>query len=550
MRGYYRRPALSYRCSRVRSVERFLGISVESIGPHGLRLGLEPEKKPITMRRSDIGSRTALVWLLQSQNRETRRWYEFWRGLSLFWSRLGARPAFVFVLLSFAFGSAISVVVPPLRGPDEIAHFLRIYSYTRGSLLPPAEIDGRKGIFIDRELHTQLSFFKNAGERFARSREQGLRYSEIMKEHRRPGGVLHHEEPATKFMPFAGTEGYNPVAYIPYILAAAIGNLLGLDFPNMLLLMRLIGLITFTAVAAYAIKLTPSLKWAFVLIAMLPVSIYNRSVLSADGAALSYALVITALCFSAVQRFGSAWERSLWMTLCVLSKQPQIVFVLLELMVRRLTKLQRRWSRVALVVFPSFILSPLWVLVVSADIAAWRLVENETHPREHFDPLWKLAYMWEHPLHFPLAAWTALTAWGDRLWPELIGILGWQDVPLGPWTYFVLTGLLLVVPLQRLKLDDAMRARVAIITGLAVLAYVMTVYLIFFLIYTPLNIDHVRGVQGRYFVIALPMAAIFFASMIDVDLPRPVLATTAITGSLLSGITSFQALLGAHWSAP
>jgi hypothetical protein len=44
MRGYYRRPALSYRCSRVRSVERFLGISVESIGPHGLRLGLEPEK--------------------------------------------------------------------------------------------------------------------------------------------------------------------------------------------------------------------------------------------------------------------------------------------------------------------------------------------------------------------------------------------------------------------------------------------------------------------------------------------------------------------------
>jgi hypothetical protein len=42
-------------------------------------------------------------------------------------------------------------------------------------------------------------------------------------------------------MPFAGTEGYNPVAYAPYVLAAAIGNLLGLDFPNMLLLMRVLG---------------------------------------------------------------------------------------------------------------------------------------------------------------------------------------------------------------------------------------------------------------------------------------------------------------------
>jgi uncharacterized membrane protein len=78
-------------------------------------------------------------------------------------------------------------------------------------------------------------------------------------------------------MPFAGT--YSPVAYAPYVLAAGIGNLLGLDFPNLLLLMRVLGLTTFTAVAAYAIKVTPTLKWAFVLIAMLPVSLYNRSVL-------------------------------------------------------------------------------------------------------------------------------------------------------------------------------------------------------------------------------------------------------------------------------
>jgi hypothetical protein len=229
------------------------------------------------MRRSDLRSRTASLGLLPDQNTGTLRWNVFWSALCLVWTRLESRPGFVFVLLSFAFGLAISAVVPPLRGPDEIAHFLRIYSYTRGGLLPAAEVDGRKGIFIDHELYTQLSFFKNAGERFARNREQGLRYGEIMKEYPHPGGILHAEGQATKFMPFAGTEGYNPVAYAPYVLAAAIGNLLGLDFPNMLLLMRVLGLITFTALVAYAIKLTPTLKWAFVLIAMLPVSIYNRS---------------------------------------------------------------------------------------------------------------------------------------------------------------------------------------------------------------------------------------------------------------------------------
>jgi len=184
---------------------------------------------------------------------------------------------------------------------------------------------------------------------------------------------------------------------------------------------------------------------------------------------------------------------------------------------------------------------------VSADIAAWRLAQVETYPREYFDPLWKLAFMWEHPLHFPLAAWTSVTVWGDQLWPELIGVLGWQDVWLPTWTYFVLTIIVLLVPLQKLNLDGALRARVAVITGVAVLGYIVTVYLIFFLTYTPVTIDHIRGVQGRYFVIALPMAAIFLASVINAGLPRAVLATMAITGSLFSGIISFKALLAAHW---
>jgi hypothetical protein len=54
------------------------------------------------------------------------------------------------------------------------------------------------------------------------------------------------------------------------------------------------------------------MKWAFVLIAMLPVSLYNRTVLSADGAALSYALVITALCFSAARRQFCGVAPSSW----------------------------------------------------------------------------------------------------------------------------------------------------------------------------------------------------------------------------------------------
>jgi uncharacterized membrane protein len=233
------------------------------------------------------------------------------------------------------------------------------------------------------------------------------------------------------------------------------------------------------------------------------------------------------------------------MTLCALSKQPQIVFLLLELMVYRVKELPRQWLRVASVVLPSVILSPMWVFAVSAEIAAWRLQEEGHHPPEHFDPLWKLLYMWDHPYHFPLAAWRALSGWGDRLWQELIGIVGWQDILLPTWTYLALT--VFLVPLQKLQVSGGTRARVAVITGLVVLSYVIVVYLIFFLTYTPLDVDHVRGVQGRYFVVVLPVAAIFVATVVNRELPSAMPAAIAITGSMIAGIATVEALFQAHW---
>jgi uncharacterized membrane protein len=461
-------------------------------------------------------------------------------------TRTKIRPITLFVVLSLTFGSAIAFVVPPLRGPDEIAHFLRIHSYARGELLPPAELDGRKGIFVERELYNQLYFFRAAGEWFAREREQGVRYGQIMETYRSFGGRIADEfNDDTAFMPFAGTEGYNPVAYIPYTVAEGIGRLLRLEFPDRLLLIRLFGLVTFTAVAAYAIAVTPVLKWAFVLIALLPVSLYNRSVLSADGAALCSALMITALCFKLGA--GRLWERSLWMTFCALSKQPQIVFILLELMVAPLKELPRRWRSIAIVALPCLVLSPIWVVAVSGEMGAWRLQLEEQHPPEHFDPLWKLLYMWDHPWHFPLAAWKALSGWGDRLWLELIGILGWQDILLRPWIYVVLTVCLTLAPLQKLQVDGATRARVVVITGLTVLSYITLVYLIFFLTYTPVDIDHVRGVQGRYFVVILPVAAIFIAAVINYEVPYGTSAVVATGGAMISGFATIEALLRAHW---
>jgi hypothetical protein len=96
-------------------------------------------------------------------------------ALSIIWTRIGLHPATAFVFLSIAFGSLTAIATPPLRGPDEVSHFLRIYSYARGELLPAAEVDGRKGTFVEREVYEPLFFFRSAGEWFATAREKDVR---------------------------------------------------------------------------------------------------------------------------------------------------------------------------------------------------------------------------------------------------------------------------------------------------------------------------------------------------------------------------------------
>ena len=91
-------------------------------------------------------------------------------------------------------------------------------------------------------------------------------------------------------MPYAGSEGYSPAAYLPQAAAAVLARAAGLGFLQTFYLMRLAGFAAMTAVLAYAIALTPALKWAFVAIAMLPSALYGRAVINADAAAFAYSL--------------------------------------------------------------------------------------------------------------------------------------------------------------------------------------------------------------------------------------------------------------------
>jgi uncharacterized membrane protein len=462
-----------------------------------------------------------------------------------------ARPEWLFVILSLAFGLPAVALNPPLRGPDEAAHFLRAYGLGGGELIAQADGQGRRGLFLPAGLHADYAIFADAQRRFGAG---GFTYREVFAEfgeRDRPGGRA-----PPVFVHYEGSEGYSPAAYLPHLAAASAARLLGLGFLPAFYAMRLAGLLVMTGVAAYAIARIERLKWALFLIGLLPAALYGRTVISADGGALAFAMAITAVTFNGVRGSvagpghragGGALERSLWMTLAILSKPPQIVFVALEPMTTRLRDLARNWRTVLLVVGPGLILLPLWLIAVSGDMAAWRMIEAMGMDPELFSPTRKALFLLENPLHFPRLMGATILESAGMHWRQLIGVLGWLDTPLPGPVYPLLTGLLAITCIDRLDVTGEARARVILYGLLVLVGYTACLYLIFYLTWTPLDAPLIWGPQGRYFLVILPVAALVLAAALDRRLPVRVTVAAALAGATLGGTAMLAALAGRNW---
>jgi uncharacterized membrane protein len=101
--------------------------------------------------------------------------------------------------------------------------------------------------------------------------------------------------------------------------------------------------------------------------------------------------------------------------------------------------------------------------------------------------------------------------------------------------------------LERIDLDHATRWRVAAVAALAALGYCAAVFLIFYLAWTPIATDRVHGIQGRYFTIALPPAAVAIAALAGHSPRQTVMAAIGVAAALISGGAMLQAVVRSQW---
>ena len=439
-----------------------------------------------------------------------------------------------FLVASLVTGLVHLLVTPPFQAPDEAAHFFRAWRVADGrlDLLP-----GRERATIDVPaalLRAGEALYGAPPFRAARR----ISFGDLRQAARVPVG--HAREPV--YVP--NTLQYTFVPYAPQAAGIALARAGGSSALGALYAARLGNLVVATLLIWLAIRRLPAYRWLTAAIALTPMAVSLRASASADALALAAACLFVALVADAA--WGAATPRPRTFVALVAAAAllgatkaayvPLVALVLLLPPAR--WPARQRWA--------SLVAGTL----VVAGVTAWALATARAVPALRVDaavdPPRQVAHALAHPLELAAIVARDYAFHAPRYAAQLVGKLGWLDVPLPPVFLAGYWLLLLALVVHDGSREVEVRRWQRWLAGGAAAACLVLVSASQYALWTPLGASFVEGVQGRH-LLPLAVAAIW-AFHTRRFAPRRELALTAtmVAASAVSLLVAVAALV-AHY---
>lgn len=419
-------------------------------------------------------------------------------------NRAGSRLARLFVVLAAAFGVVFVFTTPPFQVPDEPSHFYRTYQIAQGR------------------------FF---AERRDRSAGGELPVSLVQTVEAVSGGISFHPEnkadPAairaalavplapsrTAFVAFSNTAIYSFVPYLPQAVAVWAGRQFELSPLWLLYLGRLANLFVSILLIGMAIRVTPVFARGFLLIGLLPMTVFQMASVSPDAATNGLALLFTAhifaLAFGERRRVTPRAVGVLMVLGALVAACKSAYFPLAFLFF--LVPASKASSRRAYLAAAALVLAASLI-----SFYAWTRISAES-----FVPFYKGGYpsfeaaqkfIFEHPLLFARKLAGNLYYYGFFYVHSFVGILGWLDTPLP--VAFVLIEVLALAAVA--VFDDAWLRLTRwqwVLLGGVLAASVAMVITSQFILWTRMTAGSINRAQGRYFIPVAPLAFLLLRNL-------------------------------------
>ena len=393
-----------------------------------------------------------------------------------------------YLLFAVLLGAILLIFLPPGQAPDEQNHFRRAYGVARGD-------------FIIESGSSQLP--DDISDSLHSMPEKGT-YRRIL------ANVFTSVSTNYTEQKYTNTAIYNPICYLPQILAALIGRIFNLSILATAYLMEIFNYAAYVMLIYWAIKIIPKFKAFIVFLALSPMALQESVSLAPDALTIGLCLFLIAfVCHIAYERKNVISKRELIIlyAMAVILGFCKIVYLPLVLLyflipAERFGTKKRKVTHAICIAVAVAALNGAWLLA-SSKIAGDGL-------REGVNTAVQLSTILRNPLGYLKLM---LVTTNELVFVWLDGVFG---LSLGafvvnfPTIYrFIALIVFIVLVAQRNERIEKMPNRDRIIMAsifILISSFILTVE---FLQWTPAGAPIIEGVQGRYFIpfiLLLPLA--------------------------------------------
>jgi uncharacterized membrane protein len=380
-----------------------------------------------------------------------------------------------FLILSLIFGSIFAVSNPPFMSPDENFHFIKAFDVSQGHLIRESPINITIPKSFDSIYHLQWWIYAKKTHPYINSLDVNKNWN-------------------INYLP---TYDYPFLPYLGTAFVIKVGELFNASPLVLMCFGRLINLCVYILIVYFGIKLVPIGRYMFLLLALMPMSLYLAASISADSLNLALSFFIICLFLNLAFKEDKINKKDiLLVSICILgltlSKRLYALLGLLFFIIPRY-KFNSFKDRLVYFVFTFLPFSTLLVLY-NTIFEIKDIVTSSSHTTNWWD--------------FFVILLNTLQS-HNFLKSFLIGFVGWFGWGTNPLplfnVYFYLIALLIASFLsfrEDFELDLKQK-----------FVYLMTCFVCFMSIFkVALNwsVDGnglIFGVQGRYFI---PLAPLFF----------------------------------------
>ncbi len=416
--------------------------------------------------------------------------------------RIRIIPEWVFLFIAIPGAAVFTFITPPLQVPDEGNHFLRAY-----------ELSEFKFFSQEKTFPVSILMLDSAFQHLHFLAGQKTTMADITKH---IGVKLEQEKKAP-----ASPPTYT-LPYLPQAMGVFIGRIIGSSPLALMYLGRLFNLLISVLIMFFAIRIIPQFKWIFLLLALMPKTLFLFGSLSYDSLTISLSFFTIAVFFY----YAFSCERkinikdlavmALLALLLLFCKPPYFLLALLFFIIppKKFGHLYK-YIMIALGVvilglaiwkgpaaISSFSSTDTTQQVGSADPAASAGNHSVIRPEDQIKLIKN-----DIPAYLKLIAKSGFDYYRSYILKSFVGVLGWIDVELPDLLTYSYLVLILLSALVLSGENVSLGMMKKLLLFLLLVGTFVIVETAMYVYATRPGRDRVFGVQGRYFI---PMAPLFF----------------------------------------